>query len=140
VPFWHRTSGRWNDFPLHATFVPFLHEALGYLGSNGRQATSFLVGATPPGMPTAPGVSEVPKGPGQGRRVVINVDPREADPARLAPDEFRAPIAPAATSGDRIAGFEARQEEERQNLWRYAILLMMAALVAESLLAAKRHD
>ena len=32
---------------------------------------------------------------------------------------------------------EARQQEERQNLWRYVILLMIVALVAESLIAAR---
>ncbi len=32
---------------------------------------------------------------------------------------------------------EARQQEERQNLWRYAILLLIGALVGESLLGAR---
>ena len=31
-------DNRWNDFPLHATFVPFVHEAVRYLASGRAHA------------------------------------------------------------------------------------------------------
>jgi hypothetical protein len=77
-------------------------------------------------------------GPGlPSRRIAVNVEPRESDPARVTPDEFRLAVTPVQSAAAAEPMFEARQQEERQNLWRYAILLLIAALVAESLLAAR---
>ena len=36
-------NNRWNDFPLHATFVPFLHEMVAYLSSARPRAGDYLV-------------------------------------------------------------------------------------------------
>ena len=37
----------WNDFPLHATFVPFLHEAVRYLAARARRPAEYLVADAP---------------------------------------------------------------------------------------------
>jgi hypothetical protein len=71
------------------------------------------------------------------RRIAINVDARESDPARLSQEDFVAAVTHLEVAGPGPLRLEARQQEERQNLWRYVILLMLAALVAESLMAAR---
>jgi hypothetical protein len=71
------------------------------------------------------------------RRIAINVDPSESDPARLSPEDFLAAVTPLESRRQGPLSLEARQQEERQNLWRYMILVMIAALVAESLVAAR---
>jgi hypothetical protein len=128
----------WNDFPVRATFVPFLHEALRYLSGGRGRADSYVVGNVPAGVPATPGIAEVTDVAGQpARRVAINIDASESDPARLSPEEFLAAVTPLEGGRRGPISPEARQQEERQNLWRYAILLMIAALVAESVLAAR---
>jgi hypothetical protein len=131
-------DSRWNDFPVHATFVPFLHEALRYLSGNRGRADSYLVGNTPAGVAAVPGIVALPGVAGQPpRRIAINVDASESDPARLSPEDFLAAVTPLEAGRQGPLSLEARQQEERQNLWRYAILLMIGALVAESLVAAR---
>src|SRR5581483_9184041 len=87
-------NDRWNDFPLHATFVPFVQEAVRYAGS-------------------------------------------ARDPVRLSADEFQSAITRMKDAGSSEVRGEARQQEDRQHLWQYAIALMAIALVAEGLLAAR---
>jgi len=129
---------RWNDFPVHATFVPFLHEVVSYLAGGHTDGSSYLVGRTPAGAPADPGVGALPADAGRpARSVVVNVDPRESDPSRITVDEFQAGIVQVQGPGSPQPRLEARQQEERQSFWRYAILVMMAALVAESLVAAR---
>jgi hypothetical protein len=131
-------DSRWNDFPLHATFVPFLHEAMGYLAAGRGRTSSYVVGSVPAGVPDVPGFGTLPAGrDGAGRLVAVNVDARESDPARLTPDEFQAAVTPLQEAAAQDERLEVRTQEERQNLWRYAILLMAAALAAESLVAAR---
>ena len=107
-------NNRWNDFPLHASFLPFMHETVRYLSSARAQATEYLVGEAPAGASPVPGIVTlgVAGAPGS-RRAVINVDPGESEPARISPDEFGSAIARlkdagaaeirAAESGPRIA-------------------------------------
>lgn len=134
-------SGRWNDLPVHATFVPFLHEAVRYVVGERAKPGSYLVGAVPAGIEPVPGIAQLP---GRATRVAVNVDPRESDPARVDPAGFQEAIArsepvPDTASGDApdVRPSAARRQEEQQRLWRYAVLLMAAVLVAESLVAAK---
>jgi hypothetical protein len=93
----------------------------------------------PPGLPPVPGIADL-QGTTEGatERVAVNIDPRESDAARVDPAAFQDAIArlpPAdASQAQPVA---ARQQEEGQQLWRFAILLMAGALVAESLLSAK---
>jgi len=129
---------RWNDFPVHATFVPFLHEVVSYLAGAHTDGSSYIVGRTPAGAPADPGVGALPADAGRpARTVAVNVDSRESDPSRITADEFQVGIVKVQGPGSPQPRLEARQQEERQSLWRYAILVMIAALVAESFLAAR---
>jgi Aerotolerance regulator N-terminal/von Willebrand factor type A domain len=133
-------GNRWNDFPLHATFVPFVHEAVRYLASARAQASEYLVGDAPAGAPRTPGVVTLPDASnpsGPGRRVAINVDPREADPARLTTDDFLAAVTRMKDSGAPQARLEARQQEDEQHLWRYVLAMMTLVLVLEGVIAAR---
>jgi CBS domain-containing protein len=128
-------GNRWNDFPLHATFVPFLQEAVSYLAS-GRLQTDYLVSAAA-GIPAVPGIA-VMAGPGpQSRTVAVNVDPREADPTRVSAAEFEAAVTRLKDAGAADAQVEARQQEDRQHLWQYALALMMAILAIEGVVASR---
>jgi hypothetical protein len=133
-------DNRWNDFPRRATFVPFLHEVVRFLASAHPRTTDYLVGEAPAGVKRVPGVTMVadagrPETP--ARRVAINVDPREADAARMSVAEFQSAvtrITPAAGAEGRV---DARQQEDRQHLWQYALALMIAMLAVEGLIASR---
>ena len=120
---------RWNDFPLNAAFVPFVIEAIRHAASLTDAPREYAVADVPSGARPEPGVHAL----ADGRRITVNVDPREGATAALTPAEFTAMIgagpAPAPVPADR----QARQTEATQNLWRYGLLLMLAALVGESL-------
>ncbi|HZT75205.1 MAG TPA: BatA domain-containing protein [Vicinamibacterales bacterium] len=132
-------NDRWNDFPLHATFVPFVQEAVRYAGSAREQASEYSVADAPKGVARRPGVVAIAdaRAGAVPRAVAINVDPRESDPARLSADEFQSAITRMKDAGSSEVRGEARQQEDRQHLWQYAIALMAIALVAEGLLAAR---
>jgi len=133
-------DNRWNDFPLHATFVPFLHEVVRYLASARTHPSEYLVGDAPEGVKTIPGVVAVAD-PARGRtaprRVAVNVDPREADPARISVDEFQSAVTRLKDVGGLETRVEARQQEDRQHLWQYALALMVLLLAAEGLMASR---
>jgi aerotolerance regulator-like protein/VWA domain-containing protein len=132
-------DNRWNDFPRRATFVPFLHEAVRYLSSARPRQSEYLVGEAPAGMARTPGVTTIADaGPGApARRVAINVDPREADAARISVDEFQSAVTRLKPSGGTEARVEAKQEEDRQHLWQYALALMVVALAIEGVVASR---
>jgi hypothetical protein len=73
--------------------------------------------------------------------IAANVDPAEADTARIAPAEIARAVvdtvsAPNATTA---APSETRAEREsRQSLWRYLLATLLALLVAETLVANRR--
>lgn len=118
---------RWNDFPLHPTFVPFIAETLGHVSTRQSGAGSYVVGRVPAGLPGAAGIHRLDS----GRTIVVNVDTRESDTAALTADEFNAIVEPEelASATPRLRD---EQTEARQNLWQYGLLLMLGALVAES--------
>jgi hypothetical protein len=135
-------ENRWNDFPLHATFVPFLHEIVRYLASARALSTEYLVAEAPAGAPPQPGVAVVPDvldraRAGATRSVAVNVDPREADPARLSIEDFQSAVTRLKDVAVSQTQVEARQQEDRQHLWQYALALMALLLAAEGLLAAR---
>ena len=123
----------WNDFPRRPTFVPFLHETVGYLTAPHAQPREFLIGDAPPGAPDEPGVVTL----GDARRVVLNVDPRESDPTPLVPELFEMSVGRLALAAARETRDEAGQWEASQRLWRYALMLMALVLVAEGLLGSR---
>jgi Aerotolerance regulator N-terminal/von Willebrand factor type A domain len=133
-------DNRWNDFPLHAAFVPFLHEVIGYLASARGHASDYLVGDVPAGVRKSPGVVVLNE-PGRAgtspRRIAINVDPREGNPARLSARDFQSAVTQLKGEGRSGAPGEARQEEDRQHLWQYALALMAALLAVEGIVASR---
>ena len=124
-------NNEWNDFPRQPTFVPFVHEVVRYLGRHRRPLRTLLVGDVPPGVEPRPGaVIE----PAAGGPLVLNVDPRESDPSRLTPDEFRSRIRRSAVPGAGGAAepADAAGREAEQRYWWYLLLAMAVVLVAES--------
>ena len=132
-------ENRWNDFPVRASFVPFVHESVRYLASGRSRASEFFAGSVPPGVPAEPGVHRLPPAKtGQGtRQVVVNVDPREADASRISVEEFRAAVAHLKDPGAATGRVEARQQEDDQHLWQYALALMVLTLAVEGVLAGR---
>ena len=120
---------RWNDFPLHPAFVPFVQELVRYLASDVPVKTRFTVGSAPSGVPAEPGIVTL----ADGRRAAVNVDPRESAIDRLDPAAFERSVAPVPRP-DRGANtaLAAAQVEAQQGYWRYGLILMLAALVAET--------
>ena len=124
----------WNDFPRRPTFVPFLHETIGYLMTRRAQPREFLIGDAPPGTPDEPGVVALGD---DAHRVVLNIDPRESDPTALAPGLFEASVGRLALAAEREARDDATEREAGQRLWRYALMLVALVLVAEGLLGSR---
>lgn len=125
---------RWNDFPLHATFVPFVHQVAQYLGSARGHAVDYLIADAPAGVTRAPGIASLDRGT---RAIAINVDPRESDPARLSVDDFQSAVTRLKDAGGSETRGEARQQEDEQHLWQYALAAMAILLAAEGVLAAR---
>ena len=66
------------------------------------------------------------------RLVAVNVDARESGLERLSEDEFRQKVRTEAAGASPASALQARQTEGAQNFWRYGLVLMLVALVAES--------
>lgn len=137
-------NNRWNNFPLQPTFVPFVIETARYLAATRERPREYLVSDAPAGVAATPGVARLPQtganragSSGAGRRVAINVDTRESDPARTSPRAFAA----AMTRLNRVAAVqertEAHQQEERQRLWQYGLMLMLVTLAGEGILGSR---
>jgi len=132
-------NNRWNDFPLRATFVPFVHEVVRYLSGAHPRAVDYLIGDTPTGVKRAPGIvtlTDVGGTGGAARTIAVNVDPRESDPARLSVDEFQSAVTRLKPGGG-VESREAQEQEDQQHLWRYALAAMALLLAAEGALAAR---
>jgi len=147
-------DNKWSDFPLHASFVPFVHEAVRYLGSARGHASDYLVADAPPGVERVPGVATIADGGRggvtrsstarsgrpealEGRRIAINVDARESESTRMSVDEFQSAVTRLKEDAVSEARAEARQQEDRQHLWQYALVMMLVLMAAEGLLAAR---
>ena len=133
-------NNRWNDFPLHATFVPFVHEVVRYLASARAHAAEYLIGDVPAGVRRVPGIvtlTGTTRTAGGSRTIAVNIDPRETDPARLSVDEFQSAVTRLRDAGGMETRGEAREQEDQQHLWRYALAAMAVLLAAEGALAAR---
>jgi hypothetical protein len=75
---------RWNDFPLHPSFVPFALETVRYAAGERRRPREYTIGNAPAGSGEAAGVFKL----ADGTLAAVNVDLREREPARLTPDAF----------------------------------------------------
>ena len=123
---------RWNDFPLHPSFVPFAQEVARYLGARPVAVSSYLVADVPAGTPATPGL--VPVG---SRTVAVNVDARESSVERLAPEEFQKLIGRSSADTLPRAQRLARETEGQQNYWRYGLMLLLATLVVEAFVGSR---
>ena len=85
--------------------------------------------AAPDGVPARPGIFRNPK---DGQVLAVNVDPRESEPTRLAPEAFAMARPGETAPSTAMSARRARQVEARQSYWQYGLLLMIGALVAES--------
>jgi hypothetical protein len=131
-------DGRWNDLPLHPSFLPLVDEMVQYLAGPERQAAAYLIGAEPAGVPATPGVVLRPSAAGSPpAHVAVNVDPRESNPARMSEADLQAAIVHLKDEGAAQAHATVAADEGRQALWWYALLAALAALVAESLVAKR---
>ncbi len=118
---------RWNDFPVHVSFVPFIVEAMRYVSTAADRRLEYTVSSVPPGVPSTPGVHGQP-----GALVAVNIDPRESETSTVTPAEFAAMIARAPDTSKGRDNVPARTAEARQSYWQWGLLLMIGALVAES--------
>src|SRR3954469_17274591 len=120
---------QWNDFPLHSAFVPFVIESVRYVSGPQDHGRDYVVGAAPAGAGARPGVYRT--GP-ENRLIVVNVDPGEGVTTPMGREEFTARIERVDTTRGSSADARSLHLESRQSYWRYGLLLMLAALVAES--------
>lgn len=120
---------RWNDFPLHPVYVPFVVEAVRYVRAQRDIARDYLVASPPRRAQARPGVY---RASGDNRLVAVNVDPRESAIATLPAADFLSMIDRVQPADGGARDTRARQVEARQSYWQYGLLLMLAALVAES--------
>jgi len=123
---------RWNDFPLHASFVPFAQETARYLGARAPMVVSYLVADVPRGLAPRPGIADR-----DGRAVAVNVDPRESRVDRVTAAEFESLVTRTASQARPRAARLAAQTEGQQNYWRYGLMLMLAVLVVEAFVGSR---
>ena len=125
--------GAWNDFPRRPGFAPFVHEAVRYVAQAPAGARDIAVADVPRGVPATAGTAIVPD---SGRRVVVNVDPRESAPAPMTAAAFLERVESRAAAGGAAAGEAGPGEREREQAWWwYALAAMLAVLVGEAWLA-----
>jgi hypothetical protein len=120
---------QWNDFPLHPSFVPFVIEAVRYVSAVHDRGRDYIVGAAPAGTGPRPGVYRVAP---DNRSVAVNVDPREGVTVGMDHREFAARIERVDTTASSSQDMRSAHLEARQSYWRYGLLLMLVALIAES--------
>ena len=125
-------NNRWNDFPVQPAFVPFVHETLRYLAAAHVTRTEYIVGELAGAEGNKPGLMQL-----TDRRVAVNVDPRESDPARITADAFRAGITRLNVAAAQQARAQAREREESQRLWQYGLMLMVISLAAEGMIGRR---
>lgn len=123
---------RWNDFPLHPSFVPFAQEAVRYLGAQAPQPLGYLVDEVPAGVLPRPGIVRT-----GARTMAVNVDPRESSIERLAPAAFVEQVTRTAASEAIPTRARAEQTETRQGYWRYGLMLMLVALIGEAFVGSR---
>jgi Aerotolerance regulator N-terminal/von Willebrand factor type A domain len=119
---------QWNDFPLHPGFVPFAIEALRYVGGDRRQTRDYTVAQAPSGTPPVPGVYR----DAGDRPFAVNVDTRESALDRMDIAAFEGMVPRSQQKASQAAEIQARQTESRQSYWQYGLALLIATLVAES--------
>ncbi|MGH9160759.1 MAG: BatA domain-containing protein [Vicinamibacteraceae bacterium] len=128
-------NSAWNDFPVHAAFVPFVHEITRYLARERRDESDWLLRDVPAEQADRPGV--FPVGP-RGRRVALNVDVSESLLDRESIEAFQSHVRQAPASREEVSRRAERGTESSQALWRYVLMLLAGLLVVESVVARRR--
>ena len=152
---------RWNNFPLRAVFLPYLHQTVRYLAVRSEKRTGYLVGETLPvpegrkvtdpkgealsagsAVATLPGFYAVSgSGPADAFQFAVNRDPAEADPASVAPEEIAAAVqgaeAAIAEAGEAAGSLTTDRDKDDQGLWWY-LLAGVIGLTAAELFVANR--
>jgi hypothetical protein len=118
----------WNDFPLHPAFVPFALEALRYVGGDRLERRDYTVAQAPSGTPPVPGVYR----DADDRPFAVNVDTRESALERMDIATFEGMVPRSQQKASQAAEIQAEQSESRQSYWQYGLALLIATLVAES--------
>jgi hypothetical protein len=121
---------RWNTWPLHPTFVPFLAEAARHLAADGGYRREALIDPAQGDAFSRPGVATLRGGQD---RVAVNVDVRESTLESISPQAFEAGLARTPAGASR----QADRLEGGRSLWRDALLVLMAVLLIEGWLAAR---
>jgi len=129
-------NNRWNDFPIRASFVPFVDRLVRYVSNAKLRGGEYLVDDVPPGVDAVPGVTTV-GGVGGQRRVVVNVNPRESDLTRMSEHDFQASVARLKQSAASDVRVELSERESGQHLWQYLMAAALLALLAEGVVAAR---
>ena len=156
-----------NDLPLHASFVPFVAESARYLSGEEDSASSIPVGTRvelrrgkeartavnvigPDGKremtlteattamnfePQRDGFYEVQRADGRRLLVAAHADRRESDLTPIPADTL-ALWHNLGNQQDSPATGESRETKPR-SLWRYALILVLLAAIAESLVASR---
>jgi hypothetical protein len=140
-------DSRWNNFPRHASFLPFLHESVAYVAVSGAASVDRVVGRAASvargGTATLqaadrPGFVRVPGPGGNGETwVAVNVDPAETDPTRLSQAEFSAAVTRLREAVRADGQIQDRQREEGQHIWQYILAAMLVIMVVESLVGMR---
>ncbi len=125
-------DNRWNRFPLNPAFVPWAVETARYLTQGREQRQNFTLPDLPAGAKPMPGVYQA-----GDRRVAVNIDVRESNPAHTSVEQFKGAILRLNQVADVRAQTEARQQEERQRLWQLGLTVMFLALAGEGLIGRK---
>ena len=126
-------NGAGNDFPRRPGFAPFVVEMVRYVARLPGGAREVTIADVPDGVPAVAGAAVLPE---SGRRLVVNVDPRESDPAPMTVEAFLGRVDPRTAGGaarDDDSGPERRERE--QAYWWYALAAMLAVLVGEAWVA-----
>jgi hypothetical protein len=118
---------RWNDFPVHPSFVPFAIETARFASAARVSTRELTVGAIPAGLEPKPGIQQAGT-----RQLAVNVDPRESNLTRMQADEFASRFQPSSAPAPQATRLQARQLEADQSIWRYGLMLMLLVLVGES--------
>lgn len=133
-------DNQWNRFPLNPAFVPWAVETARYLTLGREQRQTFTLPDLPAGAQPVPGVFQLGAPSGAGateRRVAVNVDIRESNPARSSVQEFITAITRLNQVAAVRAQAAAREQEERQRLWQLGLLVMFLALAGEGLVGRR---
>ncbi|EDY83483.1 hypothetical protein VDG1235_3110 [Verrucomicrobiia bacterium DG1235] len=148
---WAPQASQWS---LSSKFIPFLHR-LALFSSGGPSLpsntsfTSANIAAyqslISPTIPRTPGLYRVPSSAGESRWIAFHLPPEESRTQALLQDDWDRlglPEFDEATRSAQIASITAalqretdNQTEQRQQIWKWLLWLLLALLATESLVA-----